>query len=285
MDDGYESAMHRGCYTQGCPCGFAGDPARECRCGTSAIARYQKRISGPLLDRIDIHLEVPRIDYEQLSNRRVGEASAAVRARVEAARAQQAERFAGTSLTTNADMGPRELQEHAALDGAGEGLMRSAVKQLHLSGAADALREVIGLAVLRIGASRYDYAAAAAREALGEASFDAAWGAGRALPIEQAIDEVATLAQAMARSLSVGLPLCSLSASDAPSPALGNPLLTNREVEVLRLIAEGRSNREIAETLFVSPRTVTTHTTGPFTKLEVGSRTAAVAAAPRLELL
>ncbi len=116
-----------------CPCGLAGDPARECRCGTAAIVRYQKRISGPLLDRIDIHLEVPRIDYEQLSDRRAGEPSAAVRGRVEAARALQAERFAGTALATNADMGPRELQAHAVLDGPGEGLMRSAVKQLHLS--------------------------------------------------------------------------------------------------------------------------------------------------------
>ncbi len=133
MDDGFELATYRSYYTHGCPCGFAGDPARECRCGTAAIARYQKRISGPLLDRIDIHLEVPRVAYEQLADRRAGEPSAAVRGRVEAARALQAARFAGTPLATNADMGPGELQEHAALDGAGEGLMRAAVKQLHLS--------------------------------------------------------------------------------------------------------------------------------------------------------
>ena len=62
-----------------CPCGFAGDPVKECRCSSAAITRYQKRISGLLLDRIDIHLEVPRIDYERLSERWPGEPSVAVR--------------------------------------------------------------------------------------------------------------------------------------------------------------------------------------------------------------
>jgi magnesium chelatase family protein len=116
-----------------CPCGYLGDPAKECRCAPSAIARYQKRISGPLLDRIDIHLEVPRIDYEKLSDKRAGEPSAAVRARVEAARSRQTDRFAASDLLTNADMGPRQLQEHAPLDAAGEGLMKAAVIRLHLS--------------------------------------------------------------------------------------------------------------------------------------------------------
>ena len=116
-----------------CPCGFAGDPVKECRCAPQAVQRYQKRISGPLLDRIDIHLEVPRIEWEQLAEKRAGEPSAAVRARVEAARAVQAARFAGTGLLTNADMAPRELEAHAALDEAGEGLMRAAVRQLALS--------------------------------------------------------------------------------------------------------------------------------------------------------
>jgi magnesium chelatase family protein len=116
-----------------CPCGYVGDPVRECRCAPSAVARYQKRISGPLLDRIDIHLEVPRVDHEKLAATRGGEPSAAVRARVAAARARQAERFAGTPLLTNADMGPRELGDRATLDPAGEGLLRAAARQLHLS--------------------------------------------------------------------------------------------------------------------------------------------------------
>jgi magnesium chelatase family protein len=116
-----------------CPCGYAGDPVRECRCSSQMISRYQKRISGPLLDRIDIHVEVPRIDYEKLSDRRAGESSTEVRARVERAREIQANRFSGTTLRTNADMGPRELQEHVVLDEAGETMMKAAVRQLHLS--------------------------------------------------------------------------------------------------------------------------------------------------------
>ncbi len=116
-----------------CPCGYAGDPVRECRCAASAVARYQKRISGPLLDRIDIHLEVPSVDYEHLADTRSGEPSAAVRSRVESARAIQSRRFDGTALVTNADMGPRELAGFSALDTAGESLLKAAVRQLHLS--------------------------------------------------------------------------------------------------------------------------------------------------------
>jgi magnesium chelatase family protein len=127
-----------------CPCGFFGDPVRECRCAPSAVTRYQKRISGPLLDRIDIHLEVPRIDYEQLADRRPGEPSSAIRTRVEAARDIQAQRFGGGDVRTNADMGPREVQQHARLDTHGEQLMRTAVRQLALS--ARAYHRVLKLA-------------------------------------------------------------------------------------------------------------------------------------------
>jgi magnesium chelatase family protein len=116
-----------------CPCGYAGDPVRECRCAPSAISRYQKRISGPLLDRIDIHLEVPRVEYDSLSDRRTGEPSAAIRQRVEAARARQTKRLAGTNLYTNSDMGVRELREFVSLEPAAEQLLKSAVTRLHLS--------------------------------------------------------------------------------------------------------------------------------------------------------
>jgi magnesium chelatase family protein len=116
-----------------CPCGYAGDPVRECKCSGQTISRYQKRISGPLLDRIDIHVEVPRIDYEKLSDRRAGEPSSEVRGRVELAREVQASRFEGTGLRTNANMGPKELQAHVVLDDAGENMMKAAVRQLHLS--------------------------------------------------------------------------------------------------------------------------------------------------------
>ncbi len=127
-----------------CPCGFAGDPVKECRCNAAAITRYQKRISGPLLDRMDIYLEVPRVDYEKLSEKRAGESSAVVRSRVQAARTVQATRFAGTANLTNADMGPRELQTYAELDSSGETLMKAAVQQLHLS--ARAYHRVLKLA-------------------------------------------------------------------------------------------------------------------------------------------
>lgn len=116
-----------------CPCGFYGDPVRECRCSQQQIVRYQKKISGPLLDRIDIHLQVPRIDYEQLADRRAGEHSADIRARVEAARAVQALRYANTGRQTNAEMGPRDVQKYARLDEKGEQLIRTAVRQLSLS--------------------------------------------------------------------------------------------------------------------------------------------------------
>ncbi len=116
-----------------CPCGYYGDPEKECTCSISAVQRYQKRISGPLMDRIDIHVTVPRIPYEKLSDKRVGESSATVRARVESAREIQQQRFAGTPLQTNADMGPGEIRQYCALDETGTSLLKSAVQQMHLS--------------------------------------------------------------------------------------------------------------------------------------------------------
>jgi magnesium chelatase family protein len=116
-----------------CPCGYYGDPVKECTCSASMVTRYQKRISGPLLDRIDIHIEVPRVEYERLSDDRLGEASAAIRARVEAARERQARRFAGTGLLTNADMGPAEVRIYCPLDEAGRALLRAAMHQLQMT--------------------------------------------------------------------------------------------------------------------------------------------------------
>jgi magnesium chelatase family protein len=116
-----------------CPCGFFGDPQRACVCSNSTITRYQKRISGPLLDRIDIHLDVPRIEYEKLSDERSGESSADVRARVELARGRQLERLGGAALRANADMGPKEVQLHCKLDASGDALMSAAMRQLQLS--------------------------------------------------------------------------------------------------------------------------------------------------------
>ncbi|NOZ28474.1 MAG: YifB family Mg chelatase-like AAA ATPase [Chloroflexi bacterium] len=116
-----------------CPCGYYGDPVRECTCSMAMISRYQKRISGPLLDRIDIHIEVPRVEFEKLSDDRRGERSAIIRERVEAARERQRRRFAGTALQCNADMGPAEIREYCRIDESGRSLLGAAMRQLHMS--------------------------------------------------------------------------------------------------------------------------------------------------------
>ena len=97
------------------------------------VLRYQKRISGPLLDRIDIHIQVPRVDYEKLSGDRLGEKSEAIRARVERSRAQQRQRFAGTNLQCNGDMGPAEVRQFCDVDNAGKNLLRAAMQQMQMS--------------------------------------------------------------------------------------------------------------------------------------------------------
>jgi len=116
-----------------CPCGYYGDPTHECTCASSAVIRYQQRISGPLLDRIDLHVEVPRVEYEKLSSDHLAEPSAKIRARVERAREVQRRRFAGTKLLSNADMGPKEVREYCVLDDAGKSLMKAAMRQLGMS--------------------------------------------------------------------------------------------------------------------------------------------------------
>ncbi|MDP2660354.1 MAG: YifB family Mg chelatase-like AAA ATPase, partial [Dehalococcoidia bacterium] len=116
-----------------CPCGYHGDPSHDCTCSASAIGRYQRRISGPLLDRIDIHIEVPRVEYEKLSDDRLGEPSEQVQKRVEAARARQRERFAGTSIHSNAEMTPKEVRDHCRLDPVARELLRAAMNQMRLS--------------------------------------------------------------------------------------------------------------------------------------------------------
>jgi len=99
----------------------------------SMVSKYQKRVSGPLMDRIDIHVEVPRVEYDKLSSDRLGEPSAKIRARVEKARERQRQRFAGTKLACNADMGPAEVREFCRVDEAGKSLLRAAMQQLQMS--------------------------------------------------------------------------------------------------------------------------------------------------------
>jgi len=116
-----------------CPCGYFGDPRRDCSCSSATVTRYQKRISGPLLDRIDIHVEVPRVEFEKLTDDRLGESSEAIRARVEAGRARQRRRLEGTSLQSNGDMGPAEVRVFCPLDEPGRTLIRQAMNQLQLT--------------------------------------------------------------------------------------------------------------------------------------------------------
>jgi len=119
-----------------CPCGYFGDPFKECKCSSGEISRYHKRISGPLLDRIDIFVDVPHIDYEKLTEDKAGESADKVRVRVKSAYEIQLERFRGTKLTCNADMTPKEVKEFCTVEPAGQSLLRAAMKQLHLTGRA-----------------------------------------------------------------------------------------------------------------------------------------------------
>jgi magnesium chelatase family protein len=116
-----------------CPCGYYGDPIRACRCTTSSIIRYQQRAGGPLLDHIDMHVEVPRIDQRKLAEKRTVEDSATVRMRVQAAYTRQLERLTGTRLTCNAEMGLTQIQEFCKIDASGERLLKAATRQLQLS--------------------------------------------------------------------------------------------------------------------------------------------------------
>ena len=116
-----------------CPCGYYGDPTHPCTCSNSMVTRYQKRISGPMMDRIDIHIDVPRVAFEKLTAVHRGELSAQVRERVEGARGQQTVRFKETALFSNADMGTSEIREFCALDETGRQLMKSAMSQMGLS--------------------------------------------------------------------------------------------------------------------------------------------------------
>jgi magnesium chelatase family protein len=116
-----------------CPCGYYGDPVKACTCSAATITRYQKRLSGPILDRIDIQVSVPRVEFEHLTSDRLGEPSAGVRERVEKARAIQRERLAGSPRSTNGDLIPREIRKHCPLDQECQSLMRSALQQLRLS--------------------------------------------------------------------------------------------------------------------------------------------------------
>ncbi|PYK84529.1 MAG: magnesium chelatase [Verrucomicrobia bacterium] len=117
-----------------CPCGYFGDLKRECRCGPNQVQRYRQRISGPLLDRIDLHIEVPSIEYRDMASERSEEPSSAIRERVSAARKRQQARFANDSKTNcNARMGTKHLKQWCKLDSDSQELIRVAMTELNLS--------------------------------------------------------------------------------------------------------------------------------------------------------
>jgi len=117
-----------------CPCGYFGDPSRECHCTPPMIQRYASKISGPLLDRIDIHIEVPAVKYKELRTPVLTEDSAAIRARVIGAQVRQRDRFAGQKGTyTNAQMAPSLIRKHCVIGAEAEKLLENAVVRLGLS--------------------------------------------------------------------------------------------------------------------------------------------------------
>jgi len=128
-----------------CPCGFHGAGQAQCICHTGAIERYRARISGPLLDRIDLHVDVPALREKQLTNEQPGEPSARIRERVMEAREQQLARFRGrTGIFANAQMEPAQIRQHCTIDAAGESLLHAAIRRLGLS--ARAYHRVLRLA-------------------------------------------------------------------------------------------------------------------------------------------
>lgn len=104
------------CAMNPCPCGYYGHPTRKCSCPSGAAAKYLSKVSGPLLDRLDIHIEVPQVDFEKLSDTRPAESSAEIKKRVDKARKVQNERFKGTSVTCNAKMPPSMTRKYCTLD-------------------------------------------------------------------------------------------------------------------------------------------------------------------------
>ncbi len=130
----FPSRFMLACAMNPCKCGWYGHPSGRCKCSEAEVRRYHSRISGPLLDRIDLIVEVPALDYEELKRRQPAEPSSAVKARVDAARAVQRARFGERGIACNAQMDSAALRSFCALDGDGEALMKDAFDSLGLSG-------------------------------------------------------------------------------------------------------------------------------------------------------
>ena len=116
-----------------CPCGYMGDPKHACKCAPIAVEKYMGRISGPLLDRIDLHIEVPPVPFEDLSKPGDGTGSAGMREQVFAARAIQLQRFGPGAGGLNGRMTSKQIRKHCVLDAEGQGVMKDAMEALGLS--------------------------------------------------------------------------------------------------------------------------------------------------------
>ena len=116
-----------------CPCGYSGDKKKECTCTLSMIEKYRARLSGPMLDRIDMHIRVQAVDYKDLSGMAEGESSAAVRARVEAAQEIQRARFRGTGTAFNSRMTEKQTTLYCRLNSKCEALLENALDKFNLS--------------------------------------------------------------------------------------------------------------------------------------------------------
>jgi len=116
-----------------CVCGFLTDPQKECTCTPLQIQRYRSKVSGPLLDRIDIQVEVPGLRYQELASKDAGESSEIIRRRVNRARAIQLQRFEKTKIHANAQMGTREIKRYCAVKDDAERLLETAINKLGLS--------------------------------------------------------------------------------------------------------------------------------------------------------
>jgi len=121
------------CAMNPCRCGWRGHPSGRCTCTDAMVEKYAAKISGPMLDRMDLHVEVPSVEFEAMRRRETPESSAVVRARVNAARARQAERFEGTGVSCNAHMTAAMVGEHCRLDDAGERILKTAFDRMGLT--------------------------------------------------------------------------------------------------------------------------------------------------------
>jgi magnesium chelatase family protein len=152
-----------------CPCGYLGDPRHACKCSTQQVERYMARISGPLLDRIDLHLEVPAVPFQELSASADGTSSAAMREQVKGVRGVQQRRFGDGTL--NGRMSTRQLRRHCGLDAEGKALLQAAMENLGLSARAhDRILRVARTVADLEGAA--DIGAAHLTEAIGYRSLD-----------------------------------------------------------------------------------------------------------------